>query len=154
MTPDESTRQNILDQAFSVLNHARAASAIKQRSTPSSTLVFKVISPASRCSTKCRNEARESPPMKGDARAMKEASPTPTNIRQITRLQKFQVRPQPATARVQMESPREIRRKAFLYLLASANNGEVMSMPTMKALGRMPTSTRERTKSPCIRNGG
>ncbi len=49
--------------------------------------------------------------MKGEARATKEASPTPTSARQATRLQKPTAQPLPATAAVHTASPTPIRRK-------------------------------------------
>ena len=56
--------------------------------------------------------------MKGDARATKEASPTPTNARQKTRLQNPMAAPLPATASVHTDSPPPISRKPFTTLLA------------------------------------
>jgi hypothetical protein len=44
-------------------------------------------------------------PMKGDARDTNDASPTPTNMRQMTRLQKPIAVPLPATATVQTANP-------------------------------------------------
>ncbi len=49
--------------------------------------------------------------MNGEARDTKEASPTPTNMRQTTRLQKPMAAPEPATASVQMPSPTPMSRK-------------------------------------------
>ena len=71
-------------------------------------------------------------PMKGDARATKEASPTPTSMRHRMRLQKPQASPQPAVATVQMPRPTAMRRKALWCLLASAKMGEDTSKPTCK----------------------
>ena len=70
--------------------------------------------------------------MKGDARATKEASPTPTSMRHRMRLQKPQASPQPAVATVQMPRPTAMRRKALWCLLASAKMGEDTSKPTCK----------------------
>ena len=80
--------------------------------------------------------------MKGDARATKEASPTPTSMRHRMRLQKPQARPQPAVASVQMPRPTAMRRKALWCLLASAKMGEDTSRPTCKR--RMRCSLRVR----------
>ena len=54
--------------------------------------------------------------MNGEASATKDASPTPTSMRQTARLQKPIARPQPATASVQTPSPMPIRRNALAYL--------------------------------------
>ena len=68
--------------------------------------------------------------MKGDARATKEASPTPTSMRHRMRLQNPIAIPHPAVDIVQMPRPTAISRKAFTCLLASAKIGEDTSRPT------------------------
>ena len=72
--------------------------------------------------------------MKGDARATKEASPTPTSMRHRMRVQKPSASPQPAVDSAQMPRPTAIRRKAFTCLLASAKMGEDTSRPTCNTL--------------------
>ncbi len=72
--------------------------------------------------------------MKGDARATKEASPTPTSMRHRMRVQNPSARPQPAVESAQMPRPTAISRKAFTCLLASAKMGEDTSRPTCMLL--------------------
>jgi hypothetical protein len=64
--------------------------------------------------------------------------------------QKSNERPQPITARVQIDNPTPISLNGLTLLAKEANIGEATRSPTMKADDRTPSSKLLKLKSPCI----
>lgn len=90
-----------------------------------------------------------SPPIKGDASATNDASPTPTSARAARSTPYEGARPQPSAATPQAAMPTPMSRNALVCLQASENTGDATIRPIRKAVARSPSAALLRSNSPC-----